>query len=140
MIDGIQCFCVSYPQLRNSFKDWNEGHFVLSCHFFASFPCPSCSVVCSTVKYGSPYHWLHKLWQALMWRRVLFRIKETASQIIFPSSFLSPFFLLFFFFSFHSIECIAVIALWKCYFVNCKRNKIAGHDKLLKSVFPIKSV
>lgn len=135
---GIQCFCVYYPQLRNSFKDCNEGHFVSSCHFFASFPCPSCSVVYSTVKYGSPYHWLHKLWQALMWRRVLFRIKETASQIIF-SSFLSPFFVLFFLLI-PQHWAVLVWALWKYYFVNCKHNKIAGHDKWLKSVFPIKSM
>lgn len=137
---AIQYFCVPYPQLRYSFKDWNEGHFVLICHFFATFPCPSCSVVYSTVKYGSPYHWLHKLWQALMWRRVFFRIKGLASQIIFPSSFLSPFFLLFFSSLSTALSCIAVIALWKYYFVNCKHNKVAGRDKWLKSVFPIKSM
>lgn len=96
MIDGCPKFFV-FPVLNSEIASRTDMRDILFWAVIASFPCPSCSVVYNTVKYGSPYHWLHKLWQALIWRSLIQSKGNSFSNYLsfFFLTLFSPFFFLF---------------------------------------------
>lgn len=123
---------ISNLQLRNSFRKWNERHFVLICLCFLFMSQLLCSLrLCEIqITYPLTMHW------------VVFRTNELTSQSSLPPSLhpsfplsippslppsFPPFPVPFSHFSSHStaLGYIAIVASWKYYFINCKHNKIS---------------
>lgn len=122
----------SFPILNLEIASGNEMRDILFWFVFASSLCPNCSVVYSCVKYRSPIHWLcTELFSEQRNQLPNLSPSLLSSLPPFLSPSLPPFFSAFPFpfshFSSHptALCYIAVVALWKYYFINCKHNKIS---------------